>query len=61
MEQAHTWREEEEVNTSSKANVYAMGFFYFAGRDTIKCVVEFRIDNRTIKRETLKKLLSKGY
>ena len=55
MEQAHTWRGEEEVKTSLNANVYARFFFYFVGRDTIECVVEFRIDNRTIKRVTLKK------
>jgi hypothetical protein len=36
MEQAHTWREEEEIKASSKAKVYARGF-YFADQDAIVC------------------------
>jgi hypothetical protein len=34
MEQAHTWREEEEIKASSKAKVYARGF-HFTGQDAI--------------------------
>ena len=36
-----------------KAKVYARDSC-FAGRDTIECVVGFRIDSRTIKRGALK-------
>ena len=56
MMQAHTWKEErEKQNPMMKLNgkVYARDFA-FTDRDAIECVVGFRIDNRTIKRETLK-------
>jgi predicted nuclease of restriction endonuclease-like RecB superfamily len=54
MMQAHTWKEErEKQNLKLNGKVYARDFA-FTGRDAIQCVVGFRIDNRTIKRETLK-------
>lgn len=42
----------KKIKTSPKAKVYVTGFV-FAGRDTMECVVGFRIDNHTIMRETL--------
>jgi len=54
MMQAHTWKEErEKQNPMMKlnGNVYARDFA-FTDQDAIKCVVGFRIDNRTIKRNS---------
>jgi hypothetical protein len=33
---------------------YKIGLFVFAGQDAIECVIRFRIDSHTIKRETPK-------
>jgi len=35
-----------------KAKVYGRAF-YFIGQDAIECMIEFRINNRTIKRGNL--------
>jgi hypothetical protein len=39
MEKAHTWREDKEVKTNLKENVYVR-VFVFTSQDTIECVVE---------------------
>jgi hypothetical protein len=46
-------KEEREKQNRLKAKVYLIGPFCFAGQAAIECVTEFRIDNRTIKRENL--------
>lgn len=43
MEQARTWREEEEMKTRLKEKVYACYSLHCTDQDTIECVAKFRI------------------
>ena len=45
-------KEKREKQNGLKAKVYGRAF-YFAGQDAIECMIEFRINNRTIKRGNL--------
>jgi hypothetical protein len=46
----------EKEDGDENKPVYARGF-HFASRDTIECMVGFRMYSHTIKRRTLKQLL----
>lgn len=46
---------ELEKETKPKEKVYLIGFCFF-GQGAIECMVKFRIDSHTIKKETLKQL-----
>ena len=51
----NSWKTKKEKNKMQglKAKVYARAYC-FAGEDAIKCVIGFRKDSQTMKRETPK-------
>ena len=49
----HIWKRRKKKIKWTQGKGIKPKSIFFAGQDTIECVIGFRIDNRTIKRENL--------